>query len=186
MKWNFNGATQITLVRIALTPCIMIAIGNAQWLIALILSAIAAFTDFLDGYYARCYSQETDFGKIIDPVADKVFIMGVLYALYSAFDQPMVPGWFVVLVTIKEFLLMSGALVLLYRNIKVMSPSWLSKVVTALLMFFIVYLIGVHTGYLYGLFSPMVTMQIFTLLAAGIVCISFDYGYKVYKILQRS
>lgn len=177
---------QITLLRIFLTPCVVVAIFYNQWMCALVLAMIAALTDFFDGYVARKYNQETELGKLMDPVADKIFIFFTLCALYAALGHKVIPSWFLMIVFAKEFLLLCGAILLAWRKFYMMSPSLFSKIVTAVLMLFILYIILVHSGAV----SPYVldgTMHgIFQFLAIATVGICVDYGYKVYKILQGS
>ena len=68
-------ANKITLIRICMIPFfIWFALQNdaTSLIIALVLFCVASFTDFLDGYIARKYNQVTDFGKFVDPLADKL------------------------------------------------------------------------------------------------------------------
>ncbi len=68
-----NLANKITLARIALIPLFMICFLNMQSvMIALIIFAVAAGTDKLDGYVVRKYNQITNLGKLLDPLADKL------------------------------------------------------------------------------------------------------------------
>lgn len=73
---------------------------------ATVVFIIAAFTDYIDGYVARAYSAVSDFGKLLDPVADKILVMSALVMLVSMrseeFGHPWVPGWMVVLVLARE------------------------------------------------------------------------------------
>lgn len=186
MMYTINFAMQITLLRIFLTPCVIAAIFYDQWMCALVLAMIAALTDFFDGYVARKYHQETELGKLMDPVADKVFIFFTLCALYGALGNNVVPSWFVTIIFAKEFLLFCGACLLAWRKFFIMSPSLFSKIVTAVLMLFILYIILVHSGAVSPYFSDGMTHVTFQCLAIATLGICVDYGYKVYKILQGS
>ena len=186
MVLSITFATQITLLRILLTPCVVMAIFNNQWVFAFVLSIGAAITDLLDGYYARHYNQETELGKMMDPVADKIFIFMTLWALHVVVGKSIVPTWFMIVLCVKELLLVAGAYFLIRNKYGVMSPSIYSKWVTALLMVSIVYLILIHCYFapIYLHDDHMVHIfKFFTLCIVGIFC---DYGYKVYKLLQES
>ena len=186
MKRTMNLAMQITMLRIVVTPCIVTAIFYNQWIIALTLSMIAALTDFFDGYFARKYNQETEFGKMMDPVADKIFMFFTLCALYYVLGSQIIPTWFMIILFVKEFLLFCGACFLARRNFAMMSPSFFSKTLTALLMAFILYLIAIYCSCISQYFSDDTIQAIFALFAVGTMIICADYGYKFYKLLSRS
>ena len=74
-------ANKITLARIAMIPFFVVfaLMEGFQWqAAALVLFCIASATDFLDGYIARKYNQVTDFGKFVDPLADKLLVTAAL------------------------------------------------------------------------------------------------------------
>jgi len=103
-----------TGLRFALTPIIMYYIAQADFVYAFIFFACAACTDFLDGWSARFLRQETQLGALLDPLADKVLITGVLYALWQY--TYFVPTWFVYLILIKECLLILGTVFMLHKK----------------------------------------------------------------------
>ena len=75
----------LTLLRVLLVPVIVMLLINEEknillwWAFGLFL--VSAITDFLDGWLARKLDQESDFGRLIDPIADKLLIVGVYFAL---------------------------------------------------------------------------------------------------------
>ena len=73
-------------------------------LIALILFCVASFTDFLDGYVARKYNQVTDFGKFVDPLADKLLVAS---ALILFVEQKAMAGWMVCVILARELIITS-------------------------------------------------------------------------------
>jgi CDP-diacylglycerol--glycerol-3-phosphate 3-phosphatidyltransferase len=74
-------------------------------LVCMVLFILVVATDALDGYLARKYKQVTDFGRIADPVADKILICGTLiFICASAWGAPYLPAWFVVVIVAREFL----------------------------------------------------------------------------------
>ncbi|MEK3707148.1 CDP-diacylglycerol--glycerol-3-phosphate 3-phosphatidyltransferase [Paenibacillus sp. FSL R7-0198] len=98
-----NLANKITLARIALIPLFMICFLNKQSvMIALIIFAVAAGTDKLDGYVARKYNQITNLGKLLDPLADKLLIA---VALVMMVQENMISSWIAVIIIGREIVI---------------------------------------------------------------------------------
>ena len=98
-----NLAIQLTLVRILLVPLVVVFLISTEWihsLLAAVLFAAAATTDWLDGLIARRRRQETTLGKLLDPVADKLLVAA---ALISLVQVGRVGAWIVVLIIGREF-----------------------------------------------------------------------------------
>jgi CDP-diacylglycerol--glycerol-3-phosphate 3-phosphatidyltransferase len=155
----------------------MAAIYGKFWIVACILFVIASFTDFFDGYYARLYHEETEMGRILDPLADKILIFSTLWALYRLSDKSFLPTWFIFFVVGKDIILMLGAcfLVVLKKD-KILSPSLFSKFITVLFMVFFVNLILVHYGSMPNDYIPF-AIKFFTI---ATILILLDYSYKFY------
>lgn len=99
----------ITLLRVALIPVfVVLLIDPADWMLdlAVYIFIFAALTDYLDGMIARAFGYVSDFGKLLDPLADKVLVLSALIMLTSLKDnqwgEPWVPGWMVVMVVARE------------------------------------------------------------------------------------
>ena len=99
-------ASKITLVRVAMIPAFMATMylsgGNAGlWMyLSLGIFIVASLTDFVDGYIARHYNQTTDFGKFLDPLADKLL---TLAAMCMFCQWGVFPAWALMLVLTREF-----------------------------------------------------------------------------------
>ena len=93
-------ATKITLARVALIPVFMVVLLLGYEWPAMIIFAIASLTDFVDGYIARHYNQTSDFGKFLDPLADKLLVVA---AMLIFFQQGRMPAWVVMIVLAREF-----------------------------------------------------------------------------------
>lgn len=99
-------ATKITLARVALIPLYMVLMylsgGQAGiWMLLAVLVFIAAsLTDFVDGYVARHYNQVSDFGKFLDPLADKLL---TLAAMSMFCEWGTFPAWALMIVLTREF-----------------------------------------------------------------------------------
>ena len=80
----------ITIIRIVLAPVILFFLMNANYLICTLLFFVAGLTDYLDGYLARRYNAESQFGEIIDPIADKILIVFILFGLSVTLDSYLI------------------------------------------------------------------------------------------------
>jgi cardiolipin synthase len=105
--------TLITAIRIICTPFLAQAIAAQSWGSALVLFALSALSDALDGYCARLLNARSTFGAMLDPIADKLLML----AVYGAFLVVGIalPRWFVIGILIKEIILIvfAGCAVLL-------------------------------------------------------------------------
>lgn len=135
-------ANKITLTRIAMIPFFIYFAAQPMLnveeykvgifsfptctLIALILFCVASFTDFLDGYVARKYNQVTDFGKFVDPLADKLLVSS---ALILFVEQKAMAGWMVCVILARELIITSLRVVAANKGV-VMAATWTGKVKT--------------------------------------------------------
>ena len=99
-------ASKITLIRVAFIPVFMIFMylaggepGLWMW-ISLGLFMIASLTDYVDGHIARKYNQVSDFGKFLDPLADKLLVIAAM-TMFCEWD--MMPAWALMIVLTREF-----------------------------------------------------------------------------------
>jgi CDP-diacylglycerol--glycerol-3-phosphate 3-phosphatidyltransferase len=120
-------ASKITLARVALIPVFMVLLLLHQNIAALIVFIVASATDFVDGYIARHYNQVSDFGKFLDPLADKLL---VLAAMLIFVQWGRMPAWAVMLVLTREFAV-SGLRMVAAANGNVIAAGWSGKVKTA-------------------------------------------------------
>jgi len=118
----------LTISRFILIPFILIAISRDNYIFAIILLTISGLTDVLDGFIARKFNFITNFGKLIDPLADKATQISVLVALML---KNIIPFWFIAIIFIKEFLMVAGAS-FLYGKELVVSSKWYGKLTTVL------------------------------------------------------
>jgi cardiolipin synthase len=122
----------ITVVRLALLPVFLWLLfaqddrANAAWLLAAL-----GTTDFLDGYIARHFHQESNLGKVLDPVADRLlFFVGVGGILVDG----SVPTWFAVAVLVREALVSGATLALAAMGARRIDVTWFGKAGTFWLM----------------------------------------------------
>ena len=122
-------ANKITMVRILMIPFFIyfaLQYDKTSLIIALVLFCLASVTDFLDGYIARKYNQVTDFGKFVDPLADKLLVTA---ALLIFIEKGIFPSWMVFIVLAREFIITSLRNVAAAKG-KVLAASWTGKVKT--------------------------------------------------------
>ncbi|WNX84829.1 CDP-diacylglycerol--glycerol-3-phosphate 3-phosphatidyltransferase [Agathobaculum sp. NTUH-O15-33] len=122
-------ANKITIIRILMIPffifCAMQQSASMQ-IAALVLFCVASFTDFLDGYVARKYNQVTDFGKFVDPLADKLLVTA---ALLIFIEKGIFPAWMVFIILAREFIITSLRIVAANKG-RVLAATWTGKVKT--------------------------------------------------------
>ena len=131
-----NLANKLTLLRVIMIPAFL---GVLYWggpnsnYIALGIFVLASFTDFLDGHIARSRGLVTDFGKFMDPLADKVL---VLAAMLWFVECGQLPAWAVAIVIFREFAVSGLRLIAVERG-RVIAAGWSGKVKTASTMVFL-------------------------------------------------
>lgn len=126
-RW-LNLANTFTLVRLVLTPIVIVAILDKHHLLALVLFFLAAVTDVLDGLAARRLDQRTPSGAYFDPIADKCLMSGVFLALAAA---GLAPWWFVGIVLGRDVYILLGALIFLaFTRVRKFPPSMWGKAST--------------------------------------------------------
>ena len=102
----YNVPNALTSIRFALAIAVMVLIPRGQFTPALVVFAIAASTDWMDGYWARKYGQVTKVGRIFDPFVDKIIICGTFIALVEV-GQSGVASWMATVVVARELLVTS-------------------------------------------------------------------------------
>jgi len=105
--------------------------------IAAIIFLAAAFTDFLDGYFARKYNQITDLGKFLDPLSDKLLVMAAMLYLVGI---DLLPSWIVVIILAREFIISGFRTVAARRGVVMAADVW-GKVKTVFQIIMITYIL---------------------------------------------
>ena len=129
-KNTMNTANKLTILRVVMIPAFLLVLylnvpyAN-YW--ALVIFALASITDTLDGYIARHYNQVTDFGKFMDPLADKCLVTA---ALLWFVEVGQMPAWALLIVIIREFGV-SGLRMVAADKGRVIAAGWSGKVKTA-------------------------------------------------------
>ena len=178
---RFSDPNKLTLYRIVSIPVIVIFMlfqNRFCTFAAAVLFSTAAITDYMDGYLARTRGLETNFGKIIDPLADKLLICSSLIMLTS---HNWVPAWMVCIIIGREFV------VTVLRNVadqhqEDVSASWLGKYKTGFQIAAIIPLF-LHYPYFGVNFNAIGTFFLWGALIFS-VWSGLDYFRKFQKYLQ--
>ena len=126
-------ATKITLLRVIMIPAYMLTMylsggESGLWMyLSLAIFVVASLTDFIDGYIARHYNQTTDFGKFLDPLADKLLTIAAM-AMFCEWGK--FPAWSLMIVLTREFAV-SGLRMVASQKGTVIAAGWSGKVKTA-------------------------------------------------------
>jgi CDP-diacylglycerol--glycerol-3-phosphate 3-phosphatidyltransferase len=124
-----NAPNVLTLARILLVPVLVVALLDQTDhgdLLAAIAFALASLTDAIDGYLARSRNTVTTFGKLMDPVADKLLIIAALVALVSL---ERLPGWVAMVIIAREFAVTVTRLAATQQGV-VIAANWWGKAKT--------------------------------------------------------
>ena len=125
-------ANQLTILRMALAPFLVVMVLQREFTWALVLFVVAGLTDLLDGYIARHGQQKTTLGAVMDPIADKILLSSSFIVLtWSAGLTTRIPPWLTVLALSRDVLiLLTAALINLTSGWRIFQPSRLGKLST--------------------------------------------------------
>lgn len=150
---KMNWPNRLSLIRIFSVPVLVFLMyGSEPWCrwAALAVFILASLTDFLDGYLARKHQWITDFGKFIDPLADKMLVLSAFMMLT---EQKLLPAWFVVLILARE-LSVDGLRLVAMTQKKVIAAGKLGKIKTTSQMILII-LIMIFRFHALSLWFPL-------------------------------
>lgn len=152
-----NTANKLTMLRILLIPVFLVVLyldfpGNQG--VALILFVAASLTDFVDGKIARSRGLITDFGKFMDPLADKMLVMA---AMLWFVEVGRMPAWALLIVVVREFAV-SGLRLIAVDNGRVIAAAWSGKVKTASTMVGICVMLIFSVGWLDALVTAVIVL----------------------------
>ena len=176
-----NLPNKLTTLRVIMIPFFVFFMltdvgGNANKWIALALFVVASLTDFLDGKIARKYNLVTNFGKFMDPLADKLLVCSALICLQ---DLDRVPAWVVIVIIAREFII-SGFRLVASDNGIVIAASYWGKFKTTFQMLMIIVMIM----NLPGAFDMVGTVLMWIALALTIISL-VDYIAKNVQVLTQ-
>ena len=118
----------LTIIRFLLIPFILYSVILGNYLLAFVLFTISGITDIADGFIARKFNLISNFGKLMDPLADKLTQLSMLTILVV---KNMIPVWILIVVALKEITMVCGASFLYGKDVVVYS-RWYGKLATVL------------------------------------------------------
>lgn len=119
----------LTIIRFFLIPFILVFIIKDNYIGAAIMLTLSGITDVADGFIARHFNFISDFGKLMDPLADKATQISTLIAIVA---KGIIPFWILIIIVVKEIVMICGASFLYGRNL-VVSSKWFGKLSTVIL-----------------------------------------------------
>lgn len=177
-----NLPNKLTVLRVILVPFFVFFLLGADWIgsfspyIALIIFIVASLTDMLDGKIARKYNLITNFGKFMDPLADKLLVCS---ALICFVDMHRMPTWVVLIIIAREFII-SGFRLIAADNGIVIAASYWGKFKTVSQMIMIILMIMNLDN---QVFQGAITL--FVVIAVALTIISLiDYIVKNKSVLS--
>lgn len=180
-----NLPNKLTVLRMAMIPLFLVFMLispeklSATYLIALVVFALASLTDMLDGKIARKHGLITDFGKLMDPLADKLLVMSALVVFV---ELGWVPGVVVIVILAREFLVTSVRLIAAGKGTVLAADKW-GKMKTVSQMIWICYLL--FARWLIKLAIPellaLVLVLLHYLLMALVVFLTLFSGFNYMK-----
>ena len=177
---QMNLPNKLTILRVLMIPFFVVFMlcditGAADKWIAVALFVLASLTDFLDGYIARKYNLVSNFGKFMDPLADKLLVSAAMICLV---EMGRLPAWVVILIISREFII-SGFRLIASDNGIVIAASYWGKFKTVFQMAMIIVLIC-NLG---GVFGMIETVLIWISLILTVVSL-VDYVVKNIDVLK--
>lgn len=158
----------LTIIRFLLIPVIIFFIFSGNYILAFVFFTISGLTDIADGFIARKFNLISNFGKLMDPLADKLTQIATLASLVLT---NIIPIWILLIVLLKEFIMICGASFLYGKDVVVYS-KWYGKLATVLFYIAIVVslllkpfeLTGIWENLDLGLYTLALLATIFSLL----------------------
>ena len=176
-----NLPNKLTVLRVIMVPFFVFFMltdvgGPANKWIALILFCVASLTDMLDGKIARKYNLVTNFGKFMDPLADKLLVCS---AMICMIEMGKLPAWIVIVIIAREFII-SGFRLVASDNGIVIAASYWGKFKTVFQMAMIIVLIADFGG----IFDIIAQVLIWIALALTVISL-IDYVVKNKEVLTQ-
>lgn len=166
----------LTIVRLLMIPLIVFYIFTGNYILAFIFFTISGLTDIADGFIARKFNLVSNFGKLMDPLADKLTQIATLASLVFT---NIIPVWILLVVFLKEFIMICGASFLYGKDVVVYS-KWYGKLATVLLYIAIVLSLLLKQFELVGIWQQ-IDLAIFTLALLSTVFSLIMYVKDLYQ-----
>ncbi len=188
---KMNLPNKLTIFRVILiVPFVALLLGgHGGWfgpntmltdLAALAIFIVASLTDLVDGKIARKYNMVTNFGKFMDPLADKLLVCAALIALV---ELGRIPAWVVILIISREFII-SGFRLIASDNGVVIAASYWGKFKTTFQMLMVCFMIA-DLGWIHPAFTVLTQVLMWVALALTVVSL-VDYLVKNKDVMKEN
>ena len=166
----WTTANLLTLSRIVLIIPFLYWIQNGRFGLAMVIFFVASVTDYLDGYVARRFNQQSALGRFLDPLADKLLTTASFVVLALPRDGfPSIPVWLAVAVVGRDvFILVGSVVIYLVTRYKQFKPTLMGRINTTIELTMIVWFLGFHTlGILTGILPACYVIVFASVLLSG-------------------
>lgn len=177
-----NLPNKLTLLRVILIPVFLVALLSGvvghpfNRYIAVVIFIAASITDFLDGYIARKYNMVSNFGKFMDPLADKLLVTAALISMVQLGD---IAAWIVIVILSREFIITGFRTIAVERGIVIAASMWGKSKTTCQMIMIIVVLSGIFTGMLGFINTVLIYVSVILTIISGV-----DYIVKNVDVLK--
>ena len=163
----------LSIARMFLAVPAVWAIVQDERTVAVTLFFVAAATDYLDGWFARRLNQITELGKLLDPIADKIFVAAMAVVMLAV---GRIPLWLVVVILARDLIILVGGLVVERKTGRVLPSNWTGKWAVGVLSITMLLLyVGVEG----------IAVTIFIILTLVMLAVSlFMYGKRMWEVLR--
>ncbi|MDR1467113.1 MAG: CDP-alcohol phosphatidyltransferase family protein [Oscillospiraceae bacterium] len=181
VKKNLNVPNVVSLFRIFLIiPCVKFFLDENYVGVAIVL-VLSGISDLLDGMLARKFSQITDLGRVLDPVADKLTLLAAIVCIGLKFNEIFV---FVVILLIKDITMIAAGIFLIRRNILPLPARWYGKIST--IFFYISSIVIIIMKAFLGIYSPIVPVLLFSITTLMMIFALFKYFILFFAMINNA
>lgn len=177
---EMNLPNKLTMARVVMIPIFVFVLLSGALpfplsrYVAVVIFMAASFTDYLDGKIARKYNLVTNFGKFMDPLADKLLVASALISMVELGD---ISGWIVIVIISREFIITGFRLIAVETGVVIAASMW-GKAKTVSQMIMIIFVLS-------GIISGNAAEDVLIYIAAALTIISgIDYIVKNINVLK--
>lgn len=178
-----NLPNKLTIFRIILIPVFLVLLfmgGACTRYIALAVFCLASLTDALDGHIARKYNLITNFGKFMDPLADKMLVCSAMIALISVESVVMLPAWVVIVIIAREFMITGFRTLAAEQQVVIAAGFWGKLKTISQMLMVIVLLLNINN--VFFIYLSYILIGLSTVLT---IVSAVDYLVKNAKVLKN-
>lgn len=171
-----NLPNKLTIFRVILIPVFLVMLlcdaipldMQIRRYIAVLIFAVASATDALDGYIARKYNLVTNFGKFMDPLADKLLVCSAMIAMIALKDANVpLPSWVVIIIIAREFMITGFRTLAVEQNIVIAAGFWGKlKTISQMLMIIVLLFNFKNVFFFYLSYALIISSVLLTVISA--------------------